>query len=69
MYTRDMPRVKDFFVIVKVYDTGEYLTGPRIISARTGQEAGERMSEWLDLEGFDITAKIEVGRYVGNMDD
>lgn len=64
-----MRKVKEFFVIVKDYDTEEYITGPRIIAARSAHVAGEQMSEWLDLEGFTITAKIEVGKYVGELDE
>lgn len=53
--------------LVTVYDddTGEHVDGPRILWGRSAEEAGDAMGLWLDLEGFDLTARMEIGPYAG----
>ena len=39
--------------------TGEHLT-THLHFARSAQEAGDLVGYWLDLEGFEIEARLEV---------
>ena len=58
-----MPRVKRsgaWVVIVSDDDTGQHITTRRVY-ARTADKAADKVCEWLDSEGFDFTARLEVG--------
>ena len=50
--------------VVLVFDnqTGEHLT-THLHFARSAQEAGDLVGYWLDLEGFEIEARLEVGEF------
>lgn len=52
--------------VVTVYDndTGEHVTGPRIVFGRSATEAANLVGIWLDWEGFEIEARMEVGPHV-----
>lgn len=50
---------------VEIYNaaTNEAITGPRIMRARTAHEAGALIGYWLELEGYDVEARLEVALY------
>lgn len=52
--------------IVEVFDddTNELIVDARIVRARNGQDAGNIVHKWLELEGFDFCWRIEVEKYV-----
>lgn len=64
MFTRK-GRHKQWLVTVYDADTDVCVVDTRILFARTADEAGNAMGLWLELEGFDLTARIEIGLYAG----
>ena len=58
-----MPRVKRhgrWVVVVSDKQTQEHIT-TRIVFARTAEDAAAEVGVWLDLEGFEVEVRIEVG--------
>ncbi len=49
-------------VLVFDNETGEHLT-TQLHFARTAQDAGDLVGHWLDLEGFEVEARLEVGEF------
>lgn len=54
--------------VVTVYDDsdGSHVTGPRIVWGRSQEEAAAAVGLWLDMEGFDLTARMEIGPHDPN---
>jgi hypothetical protein len=58
-----MPKVKPrgcWVVVVTDHDTNKHITTRRII-ARSAEAAFDKVCLWLDNEGFDFVARLEVG--------
>jgi hypothetical protein len=55
---------------VTVWDneTDELIVPTRLRFARTAEEAGNAMGLWLELEGFEIEARMQIGSVDGITD-
>lgn len=54
-------KYKRWAVTVWDNETDELIVSTRLMFARTAKEAGDAMGLWLDLEGFELEARMEIG--------
>jgi hypothetical protein len=54
-----------WIVVVKDNQTDQHIT-TQVHYARTAQDAGDLVGHWLDLEGFDFEARLEVAQVEPN---
>lgn len=54
-------KYKRWAVTVWDNETDELIVPTRLMFARSAEEAGNAMGLWLDLEGFEVEARMEIG--------